>query len=49
MQHRAFEQVGDGREPDVRMRAHVVVVAGPRGDGAEVIEEHERADALRAA
>ena len=44
--HRAFEQIGDGREADVRMRPHVVVVAGTRGDRPEVVEEHERADRL---
>ena len=30
VQHRAFEQVGHGRQADVRVRPHVVVVAGPR-------------------
>ena len=47
VQHRAFEQVSDSREADVRMRPHVVVVPGPRGDRAEMIEEHEGADRLR--
>ena len=46
MHHRAFEQVSDGRQPDMRMRPHVVVVARAGGDRAEVIEEHKRPYAL---
>ena len=46
VQHRALEQISDRREADVRMRPHVVVVLGPRGDRSEVIEEHERTDRL---
>ena len=44
--HRALEQVGHGREADVRVRADVVVVARLRGDRTEVVEEQERADRL---
>jgi hypothetical protein len=46
MQHGALEQVRHGREADVRMGPHVVVIARPRGDGSEMIEENERTDAL---
>jgi hypothetical protein len=46
MQHRAFEQVGDSRKPDMRMRPHVVAVAGTGGDRPEVIEEDKRPHAL---
>jgi hypothetical protein len=42
VQHRAFEQVGDGCEPDVRMRPHVVAVAGTGGNRSEVVEEDKR-------
>jgi len=44
MELRALEQVRDGGKPDVRVRAHVVVVARLRVHRAEVIEEHEGAD-----
>ena len=42
----AVEQVGDGREPDVRMRPHVDCARDARReiDRAHVIEEHERSD-----
>jgi hypothetical protein len=43
--HRAIEQVGDRREPDVRVRPDVVVDAGQFLGGAEVVEEDEGADA----
>jgi hypothetical protein len=46
MLHRAFEQVGHRRQADVRMRPHIVVVAGLRGHRAEMIEEQERPDRL---
>ncbi len=44
MQDFAFEQIGDRRQADVRMRAHVD--AGPRREirGTHVIEKDERAD-----
>ena len=37
VQHRAFEQVDDGCEPDVRMRPHVVAVAGTGANRSEVV------------
>ena len=43
----AVEQVGDGGEPDMRMRPHVEAVAGLEHGRAEMIEEHERADHAR--
>ena len=43
----AVEQVGDGGEPDVRMRPHVEAVAGAELGRAEMIEEHERPDHAR--
>ena len=41
MENLALEQIRDGREVEMRMRAH-----GQRGDigGKHVIEEHERTD-----
>jgi hypothetical protein len=46
----AREQVRDGREPDVRMRAHVHGLrdAGWEGHRPDVIEEDERADHVAA-
>jgi len=41
---RAFEQVGERRQPDVRMRADVVVLVGGDVDRPEVVEEDEGAD-----
>src|SRR5712671_4377395 len=43
----AVEQVGDGGEPAVRMRAYVEAVAGLEHGRTEMIEEHERADHAR--
>ena len=43
----AVEQIGDGGEPDMRMRAHVEAVAGLEHGRPEMIEEHERADHAR--
>ena len=43
----AVEQVGDGGEPDMRMRPHVEAVAGAELGRAEMIEEHERPDHAR--
>ncbi len=48
MHHRALEQVGDRGQADVRMRPHVVVVAGLHGHRAEMVEEDERPDAAPA-
>jgi hypothetical protein len=45
MQELALEKIRDGREPDVRMRAHVEPLAGRKRDGAHRVEEHERTDA----
>ena len=44
MHDRAVEQIGDGREPDMRMRAHVESRAGHERCGTDVVEEDERAD-----
>ena len=41
-----FKQVGNGRQPDMRMRPHVVIVSRLDLDRPEVIEENERFDAL---
>ena len=46
MHQRALEQVGHGRQADVRVRAHVVVVVRAGGDRAEMVEEQEGADRL---
>jgi hypothetical protein len=43
----AFEQVGDRRQPDVRMRAHVDTIAGFEPNRAHMVEEHERPDVAR--
>ena len=43
----AVEQVGDGGEPDVRVRPHVDAVAGLEHRSAQVIEEDERPDHAR--
>lgn len=46
--HCALEQVGDGRQADVRVRvrANIVVVTRLVGDGPEVVEEHKRPERL---
>ena len=44
----AIEQVGDGGEPDVRMRAHVDAGADEKLGGAHLVEEDEGADHLAA-
>ena len=44
MHDRAVEQIGDGREPDMRMRAHVEARAGHERCGTDVVEKDERAD-----
>jgi len=41
---RALEQVGEGRQPDVRMRPDVVMGTGSDVDRTEVVEEDERPD-----
>ena len=46
MQDLALEQIGHGREPDVRVRPHVHALPGRERDRPEVIEEDERTDAL---
>ena len=43
----AVEQIGDGGEPDMRMRPHVEAVAGREHRRPEMIEEHERPDHAR--
>jgi hypothetical protein len=47
MGHRAFEQIGDGRKADVRMRAHVHALPRRELHGAHVIEKHKWADFAR--
>src|ERR1700742_2046662 len=42
----AVEQIGDGGEPDMRMRPHVHALAGDELHRAEMIEEDERANHL---
>ena len=44
MHLRAFEEIGYGREPDMGMRANVDAPSRCEIDGAEIVEEHERAD-----
>ena len=44
--HAAFEQVGHGREPDMRVWPHVHALTGSERDRTEMIEEDERADHL---
>src|SRR5256885_3453774 len=41
---RAYEQIGDGGEVDVRVRTHVHPLAGGQPRGAELVDEDERAD-----
>ena len=43
---RAVEQIGDGGEPDMRMRPHVHALAGHELHRAEMIEEDEGPDHL---
>ena len=45
----AFEQVGDGREADVRMRPHLHALAGRQRHRPEMVEEDEGADGLAVA
>ncbi len=42
----AVEQVGHGRQPDVRVRAHVDAVSGDELHRAHLVEEDERPDHL---
>ena len=44
MLDRAFEQIGDGGEVDVRVRANVHALAGGKPRRAELVDEDERAD-----
>ena len=44
----AVEQIGDGGEPDMRMRPHVEPVAGAELGRPEMVEEDERPDHARA-
>jgi hypothetical protein len=46
MHDAAVEQIGDGGEPDMRMRPDVHALAGDELHRAEMIEEDERADHL---
>src|SRR6185503_15069800 len=46
MHDRAVEQIGDGGEPDMRMRPHVHALAGDELHRAEMIEEDEGTDHL---
>ncbi len=43
----AVEQVGDGGEPDMRVRPHVDAVAGLEHGRPEMVEENERPDHAR--
>jgi len=45
MQDLALEEVGHGREPDVRMGTHVEAVARCEPHRPHVVEEHEGAHA----
>jgi len=47
MHQRAVEQIGDGRETDMRMRQHVDASARRQHGGAHLVEEDERADEAR--
>src|SRR4051794_14665630 len=47
MQDAPVEQVGDRGEADVRVRPDVEALPGDELDGAEMVEEDERADHLR--
>ena len=42
---RAIEQVGDGGQADMGMRAHIDALAGREIDRPEIVEEDERSDA----
>ena len=42
----AVEQIGDGREPDMRVRAHVHALPGHELHRAQLVEEDERPDHL---
>ena len=42
----AVEQVGDGRQPNVRMRANVHTLPGHKLHRPHLVEEDERADHL---
>src|SRR4029434_8734295 len=44
MHDAALEEIGDGGEADMRMRAHVDAAAGRELDRAELVEEDERPD-----
>ena len=46
MHDAAVEQIGDGGEPDMRMRAHVHALAGDELHRPELVEEDEGADHL---
>ena len=46
VQDLALEQVGDGGEADMRVRAHVEAASGEELAGAHLVEEDERADHL---
>ena len=46
VQESALEQIGDGREPNVGMRAHVQPLPGLEIDTAQVIVENERPNEL---
>src|SRR3981189_1862466 len=45
MQDLALEKVGDGGEPDVRVRAYVEALCRRERHRSHLVEEHERADA----
>ena len=49
MHDRAFEQIRHGREPDMRMRAHVEPSARRERRRAEMVEENEWSDHARLA
>ena len=46
MHDAAVEEIGDGREPDMRMRPHVHALAGDELHRPHLVEEDERPDHL---
>ena len=45
MEDLACDEIGDGREPDMRMRADVEAAPGSQHRRTERVEEHERPNA----
>ncbi len=48
MHDRTIEQIRHGREPDMRMRAHIEALPEQEFAGAHLVEEDERPDHLLA-